>query len=83
MNIITIVKELMNLKILTESTLMTPELKRFIKTHEDKIIQLDSSEEDKPKKIVMKVKSSEDVSKGVEKTKEMENKNCATVDSQA
>ena len=37
-----IVKELMNLKIITESKLINPELKRFIKTHQDKIIDIDS-----------------------------------------
>ena len=49
-----IVKELINLKILTESSLMTADLKRLVKTHKDKVIPLDSEEEQPMKKAEMK-----------------------------
>ena len=42
MNVMKMVKDLMNVKIITESTLMTPELKRQIKVHSDKLIDIDS-----------------------------------------
>ena len=45
MNVMRIVKELMNLKILTESKLINTEVRRYLKTHKDKIIELDSDEE--------------------------------------
>ena len=46
MNVMKMVKDLMNVKIITESTLMTPELKRQIKVHSDKLIDIDSVNED-------------------------------------
>ena len=46
MNVMKMVKDLMNVKIITESTLMTPELKRYIKVHSDKLIDIDSVNED-------------------------------------
>ena len=42
MNIVTIVKDLINLKIITKSTIMTQEMKRQLKNHEDKLIDIDS-----------------------------------------
>ena len=51
MNVMKIVKELMNLKILTESKLINPEVRRYLKTHKDKIIEIDSDEETLDKKI--------------------------------
>lgn len=45
MNVMKMVKDLMNVKIITESTLMTPELKRQIKVHSDKLIDIDSVNE--------------------------------------
>ena len=46
MNVMKMIKDLMNLKIITESKLMTPELKRQIKVHADKLIDIDSPVDD-------------------------------------
>ena len=40
------IKDLMNIKIIMESKLMTPELKRQIKVHSDKLIDIDSPSTD-------------------------------------
>jgi hypothetical protein len=45
MNIIKMVKDLMNVKIITESQLMTHELRRQIKFHADKLIDIDSADD--------------------------------------
>jgi hypothetical protein len=42
MNVMKMVKDLMNVKIITESKLMTPDLLRKLKVHEDKLIDIDS-----------------------------------------
>ena len=42
MNIVSIVKDLMNLKIITKSTIMTQEMLRQLKNHEEKLIDIDS-----------------------------------------
>jgi hypothetical protein len=39
-----IVRDLLNVKIMANSSLMTQEMKRQVKVHEDKVIDLDSEE---------------------------------------
>ena len=57
MNVMKMVKDLMNVKIFTESTLMTPELKRQIKLHSDKLIDKFDIDSVNEEEVVVPVKN--------------------------